>query len=89
MCFLVVRPFTFHYKKKLIINFLVHLIKLLLYSSAAQQSIHEAVYLKLDTSIDLGRLATSEGVIANARVAETVDALEQLTAGWCQQIEQV
>ena len=57
--------------------------------SAAQQSIHEAVYLKLDTSVDLGKLATSEGVIANARVAETVDALEQLTAGWCQQIEQV
>ena len=45
--------------------------------------------MKLDTSVELGRLATSEGVIANARVAETVDALEQLTAGWCQQIEQV
>lgn len=60
-----------------------------LFCSAAQQSIHEAVYLKLGTSVDLGKLATSEGVIANARVPETVDALEQLTAGWCQQIEQV
>lgn len=55
----------------------------------AQQSIHEAVYLSLDTSIDLVRLSTSEGVISNARVAETVDALEKLTEGWCQQIEQV
>ena len=73
----------------LIIPLLIHVIVVLLSLSAAQQSIHEAVYLKLDTSVDLGKLATSEGVIANARVAETVDALEQLTAGWCQQIEQV
>ena len=58
-------------------------------ASAAQQSINDAVYLSLDTSVDLNKLATSEGVIANARLPETVDALEELTGGWCQQIEQV
>ena len=39
--------------------------------------------------MDLSKLGTSEGVIANARIPETVDALEELTSGWCQQIEQV
>lgn len=43
----------------------------------------------LETSVDLSKLGTSEGVIANARIPETVDALEELTSGWCQQIEQV
>lgn len=60
-----------------------------MFASAAQQSINDAVYLSLDTIVDLNKLATSEGVITNARLPETVDALEELTAGWCQQIEQV
>lgn len=58
-------------------------------TTAAQQSINEAVHLSLETSVDLSRLATSDGVIANARSSETVNALEVLTSGWCQQIEQV
>ena len=78
-----------HVLLNIIIHIHVPLIIVLMTSLAAQQSINEAVYLKLETSVDLGKLATSEGVIANARVAETVDALEELTAGWCQQIEQV
>lgn len=64
-------------------------ITLIICSLAAQRSINEAVHLRLDISIDLSKLATSEGVIANARLPETVDALEELTIGWCQQIEQV
>lgn len=39
--------------------------------------------------MDLSKLGTSEGVISNARVPETVDALEKLASCWCQQIEQV
>ena len=39
--------------------------------------------------MDLSKLATSDGVIAGARLTDTVNALEELTSGWCQQIEQV
>lgn len=58
-------------------------------TAAAQQSINEAVHLRLETSVDLSKLATSDGVIASARLTDTVNALEELTSGWCQQIEQV
>ena len=55
----------------------------------AQKSISEAVYLTLETPVELGRLSTSEGCVTHARQLETVAALEELVAQWCQQIEQV
>ena len=55
----------------------------------AQQSIDEAVFLSLDTSVSLEKLYTSEGCIAGARSGSVVDALEQLVGVWCQQIELV
>jgi len=61
----------------------------LLLSPGAQQSIDDAVYLHLETVVELDKLKTSEGCITNARSPETVAALEELVTKWCQQIEQV
>lgn len=47
------------------------------------------MHLNLQSSVDLDRLSTAEGCISSARSADTVLALEELTAGWCAQIEQV
>ena len=57
--------------------------------SGAQHSIDNAVYLHLDTTVELDKLKTAEGCITNARSAEVVAALEELVTQWCQQIEQV
>lgn len=57
--------------------------------SGAQQSIDSAVYLHLDTTVELDKLRTAEGCITNARSPEVVAALEELVTQWCQQIEQV
>ena len=57
--------------------------------SGAQHSIDNAVYLHLDTAVELDKLKTAEGCITNARSAEVVAALEELVTQWCQQIEQV
>lgn len=55
----------------------------------AQKSINEAVYLTLETPVELGRLSTSDGCISHAKQLEVVTALEELVTKWCQQIEQV
>ena len=57
--------------------------------TGTQKSINEAVYLSLQTPLKLERLKTSEGCITHARQPDTVAALEDLVAKWCQQIEQV
>ena len=54
-----------------------------------QESIDQAVYLDLKTSVDLGKLKTSEGCITHSKIADSVTALEELVMGWCQQIEKV
>ena len=61
----------------------------LLLSPGAQQSIDDAVYLHLETVVELDKLKTSEGCITNTRSPETVAALEELVTKWCQQIELV
>ena len=58
-------------------------------SPGAQQSIDDAVYLHLETVVELDKLKTSEGCITNTRSPETVAALEELVTKWCQQIELV
>ncbi len=55
----------------------------------AQQSINEAVYLSLDTAVEVEKLRTSEGCITHSRIPEVVTSLEALVLTWCQQIEQV
>lgn len=55
----------------------------------AQKSIDEAVYLTLETPVELDRLKTSEGCISHAKQPETIAALEELVMRWCKQIEQV
>ena len=55
----------------------------------AQKSIDEAVYLSLQTPVELERLSTSEGCINYAKQPDTISALEELVAQWCHQIEQV
>lgn len=57
--------------------------------TGAQKSINDAVYLTLNTTAELNKLATSEGCMTCARQSDTVSALEELVAQWCQQIEQV
>lgn len=57
--------------------------------AGAQKSIDEAVYLILETPVELDRLKTSEGCISHAKQPETVAALEELVTKWCKQIEQV
>ena len=57
--------------------------------TGTQKSINEAVYLSVQTPLKLERLATSEGCIIHAKQPDTVAALEDLVAKWCQQIEQV
>lgn len=60
-----------------------------IYISGSQLSIEEAVYLNLDTSIDLNKLSTCDGCVTHSKLLESVTALEDLVSGWCQQIEQV
>lgn len=55
----------------------------------SQKSIEDAVYLNVNTSVDLSKLRTSEGCIFYSKLSDTVTALEELVLGWCQQIEQV
>ena len=57
--------------------------------AGAQRSINDAVYLTLQTSVELEKLSTSDGCITHARQPDTVAALEELVAEWCHQIEQV
>lgn len=47
------------------------------------------MHLSLDTSVDLSSLSTSEGCIAASRISDTISALEELVAVWCQQVELV
>ena len=57
--------------------------------TGAQKSINEAVYLSLESPVELEKLSTSEGCVIHARQLDTVAALEELVLQWCQQIEQV
>ena len=57
--------------------------------TGAQKSINEAVYLTLESPVELEKLSTSEGCVTHARQLDTVTALEELVVQWCQQIEQV
>lgn len=61
----------------------------LFFCLGSQQSIEEAVYLNLTTTVDLTKLKTAEGCSFHSKIPETVAALEELVLGWCQQIEQV
>ncbi len=55
----------------------------------SQKSINEAVYLTLDTAVELDKLKTSEGCVVHSRIPDVVSELETLVLVWCQQIEQV
>jgi len=54
-----------------------------------QESIDQAVYLDLNTPLNLNQLKTSDGCITHSKMADSVTALEDLVSKWCQQIEKV
>lgn len=57
--------------------------------SGCQESIDQAVYFDLNTSLNLSQLKTSEGCINHSKMADSVTTLEDLISRWCQQIEKV
>ena len=57
--------------------------------SGCQESIDLAVYLDLNTPLNLNQLKTSEGCITHSKMSDSVAALEDLVSKWCQQIEKV
>ena len=52
-------------------------------------SVDNAIHLSLVCPVELCKLNSTEGCLANARLPEVVSALELLVGQWCQQIEQV